>query len=204
MTASGITPFLSDHAQVALALRHDADFQAFFAVAQKSSGELPQEADLSTVRFRLADRVQGLPDELQFADTIMVGQKAVTIANLLAPSLTIDRTQLIHSLWRLESFTEVKAWLQAMGALVRFARDLEGKLRGHIQLAASIIPMVETVERREYVLPNGDMASDAITRNYGIRAKVFALDRLRRSPRSSDYNSIMDRLSRTLSSKSKS
>ena len=107
---------------------------------------------------------------------------------------------MIHSLWRLETFDEVKVWLKALQVVVRLAHDFEGQLRGHLLLAESIIPMVETVERKDYVLPNGDMASDAITRNLGIRAKVFALDRQRRSPRApSDNNTIMDRLSRTLS-----
>ena len=41
-----------------------------------------------------------------------------------------------------------------------------------------------------------------ITRNLGVRAKVFALDRSRRLPRGhNDGNSIMERLSRTLSSR---
>jgi hypothetical protein len=157
--------------------------------------------DISKARFRIADARNGHQDQLGLQDLILVGSRQVAISDLLQPMVRTDRTQLIHSLWQLDSFDEVKAWLAAMGALVRLVYDVDSQLRGHLLLSETIIPMVETVERKDYVLPNGDMASDAITRNFGVRAKVFALDRARRQPRPSGGNShsIMERLSRTLS-----
>jgi hypothetical protein len=53
------------------------------------------------------------------------------------------------------------------------------------------------VERREYVLPNGDMASDAVTRTLGLRAKVFSLDRNRRVQAGAE-GGFIDRLTRTI------
>ncbi|MES2682039.1 MAG: hypothetical protein V4650_00830 [Pseudomonadota bacterium] len=190
---------LASPQEVEIALQIDPDFKAFLALANKSGGERRQVADLVTARFRVVEPRVGVRDDLSLDDTIAVWGQPQTIRQLIAPSLSVDSTQLIHSLWRLETFDEVKVWLKAMQVVVRLAHDFEGTLRGHVLLAEAIIPMIETVERKEYVLPNGDMASDAITRNLGIRAKVFALDRQRRTPRSATGNStIMDRLSRTL------
>lgn len=199
MNTPDIAAFLSAPEQVALAQRHDPDFQGFLAVALKSSGEQAHKLDVSTSRFRIVDGRLGTLDDLQIDDMVSVAGQPVAIRELIDSSLTIDRVHLIHSLWRLDSFEQVKTWLGAMRVLVRFAYDMEGQLQGHLLLAETIIPMVETVERKEYVLPNGDMASDAITRNYGVRAKVFALDRASRSTRAQDNNTIMDRLSRTFS-----
>jgi len=197
-----IAPFLASAEEVELARLSEPDFQGFLALVEKSSGEPVTAAGLAQAQFRVVDADLAAQDDLKLGDTVRSQGEVVTVRELLGSTLGADRTRLAHSLWRLDSFEQVKAWLTAMRAVVRFAHDIEGQLRGHILLAETIIPMVETVERKEYVLPNGDMASDAITRNLGIRAKVFALDRLRRVPRGvSDGNSIMDRLSRTLSSR---
>jgi len=202
MTTSAIAPFLAPPEQVELARLTDGDFQGFLTLVQKSSGEIMPAQGLAAVRFRVMDALNGSRDDLTLSDTLISGGQPVRIEELVAVMAGTDRTQLAHSLWRLETFDEVKAWLRAVRALVRLAYDVDGQLRGHLLLAESIIPMVDTVERREYVLPNGDMASDAITRNLGVRAKVFALDRSRRLPRGhNDGNSIMERLSRTLSSR---
>lgn len=199
MTVSAITPFLAAADEVRQAMESNPDFKGFLALALKSSGDGLSEQDLSTVCFRVADSRTGVRGDLTLDDHVTSWGQSVRIRDLIAGHRGLDRTQLVHSLWRLESFEEIKAWLKALRAVVRLARDLDGRLHGHILLAETIIPMVETVERRDYVLPNGDMASDAITRNLGIRAKVFALDRQRRTPRQTASNSVMDRLSRTLS-----
>ena len=199
MTVNAITPFLATALDVQQALHSNADFKGFLALALKSSGDALSEQDLNTVRFRVVDHRTGIRDDLNLDDELACWGQRLSIRDLVADQLNVDRAQLVHSLWRLESFEQIKAWLKALRVVVRIARDLEGQLRGHLLLAESIIPMVETVERRDYVLPNGDMASDAITRNLGIRAKVFALDRERRTPRQTASNSVMDRLSRTLS-----
>ena len=179
-----ISPFLAPLSEVEQAQAQSADFRSFLALAEKSCGEPPSRVDLSKANFRIADARNGQKDGLRVTDTVLAQGQPVPIATLLEASLQIDRVRLIHSLWKLDSFEEVKSWLT-----------------GHLLLSETIIPMVETVERKDYVLPNGDMASDAITRNFGIRAKVFALDRARRQPRASSGNShsIMERLSRTLS-----
>ena len=190
---------LAEPRDVEIALQLNPDFKAFLALASKSGGERLPLADLATARFRVMEPRVGMRDDLQLDDSITAWGQPRTIRELITPGLAVDQTQLIHSLWRLETFEEVKVWLKAVQAVVRLAHDFEGELRGHLILAEAIIPMVETVERKDYVLPNGDMASDAITRNLGIRAKVFALDRQRRTPRPDSSNSIMDRLSRTLS-----
>lgn len=203
MTVTALSPFLATDDDVQAALAHSDDFRGFLALAQKSSGEEPRSELLASVRFRLSDGRTGLRDDLTLDDVVISWGQPVRIRDVIADSVGINRVKLIHSLWRLETFEEIKAWLKALRTVVRLAHDLDGGLRGHILLAETIIPMVETVERRDYVLPNGDMASDAITRNLGIRAKVFALDRLRRTPRQVASHSVMDRLSRTLSKSSR-
>ena len=196
-----ISPFLAPLSEVEQAQAQSADFRSFLALAEKSCGEPPSRVDLSKANFRIADARNGQKDGLRVTDTVLAQGQPVPIATLLEASLQIDRVRLIHSLWKLDSFEEVKSWLTAMRALVRLVFDLDGQLKGHLLLSETIIPMVETVERKDYVLPNGDMASDAITRNFGIRAKVFALDRARRQPRASSGNShsIKELLARTLS-----
>lgn len=199
MTANAIAPFLASSDEVAVTLRVDADFSQFLALALKNSGESVTAAQASVARYRIIDARLGLRDELRADEVIACAGKPVLIRELVAACCDVDRTQLVHSLWRLQTFDEIKAWLKALRAVVRYAYNVEGELRGHLLLSETIVPMVETVERRDYVLPNGDMASDAITRNLGIRAKVFALDRQYRLPRTPASHSIMDRLSRTLS-----
>lgn len=196
MTANAIAPFLASAQDVEIALRFDADFNQFLALSLRSSGEAASEVDPAAARYRIVDGRLGLRDDLHIDESVMANGLPTPIRELISANCEVERTRLIHSLWRLETFDETKAWLKAMGAIVRFAYDMDRELRGHLLLAETVIPMLETVERKDYVLPNGDMASDAITRNLGIRAKVFALDRQRRSAPS---NSIMDRLSRTLS-----
>lgn len=199
MTAIAIAPFLASPEEVEHSLQVDADFKGFLALAVKSSGTAAADVNLLAARFRIVDGRQGARDDLALHDTVSAWGQPVSVGDLIAACQIVDRTRLIHSLWRLETFEEVKLWLKAVRAVVRLGYDIDGELRGQVLLAETIIPMVETVERKDYVLPNGDMASDAITRNLGIRAKVFALDRNRRSPRPASGNSIMDRLSRTLS-----
>lgn len=199
MSAVAITLFLSPPAHIEQALLNDPDFKGFLDLALKSGGEQSFGKDLSQVLFRIADPRLGMLDDLRLHDSVTALGQLTPIRELIAVAATVDRIQLVHSLWKLESFDEVNAWLKSVKCLLRLAYDLDGRLRGHLLLAEAIIPMVETVERKDYVLPNGDMASDAITRNLGIRAKVFALDRARRTPRAAGGNSIMDRLSRTLS-----
>ena len=199
MNAHALTSLLAPTDEVELAMRTNEDFKGFLALALKSSGEPTYQVDLKPARFRVLDARFGQRDDLRLEDTVACWGQAVTISELVEPSVGIDRSRLVHSLWRLESFDEVKVWLKSLRAVLRLAYNLDNKLRGHLLLAETIIPMVETVERKEYVLANGDMASDAITRNLAIRAKVFSLDRHRRSPRGPNSNSIMERLSRTLS-----
>ncbi len=167
-------------------------------MALKSSGLVPQQLNLSMARFRMTDSRLGVLEALTIDDRVSVWGQPVSIQDLLSICLSVERNRLLYSLWQLDSFERVKLWLKTMQVLVRFSYDADDQLCGHLLLAETIIPMVETVERRDYVLANGDMASDTITRNYGMRAKVFALDRARRTPRVAVGNSIMDRLSRTL------
>lgn len=199
MDALAITPFLGSPAQVEQALAQSSDFRNFLSLAEKNSGEPLKTLNLAEVRFRIMDAHNGTLEQLALTDTVLALGQPVQIGDLIAASVQVDRTRLIHSLWQLDTFDEAKVWLSAMRALVRVVPDAEGQLHGHLLLAETLLPMVETVERRDYVLPNGDMASDAITRNHGVRAKVFALDRARRTPRQVESHSIMERLSRTLS-----
>ncbi len=199
MIAPALENLLAAPEQVAFARASSEDFKAFLALAQKSSGEPLNAANLAAARYRIVDARLGSRDDLTLDSIVTCWGLPIRIEELLAGIATVDRVQLIHSLWRLETFEDIKQWLKALRVTVRLVYGVEGHLHGHLLLAETIIPMVETVERKDYVLPNGDMASDAITRNLGIRAKVFALDRLRRTPRVQPSNSIMDRLSRTLS-----
>jgi len=118
-------------------------------------------------------------------------------ANSFAPPHRVDRRLLLHAVWFLEAFTALKGFLAALGGVVRYVALADGTVVGNLVLSHQILPFIESVERREYVLANGDMASDAVTRALGLRAKVFALDRSRRTPVTGD-ESLIDRLTRTI------
>lgn len=199
MSITAISEFLATPAVIQQALEHDADFQDFYALALKSSGESAVQADIRAALFRVVEPGLGVRENLTVRDCIKVFGQPTPVVELIEVYGHFLQIQLIHSLWRLGSFEEVKLWLRSLKVVLRLAYDPDGKLRGNLLPAETIIRMVEAVERKDYVLVNGDMASDAITRSYGIRAKVFALDRARRLPRAAPRNSIMERLSRTLS-----
>ena len=197
MSIAAISEFLATPANIQQALEHDADFQGFYDLAVKSSGESAVQADIRGALFRVAEPGVGVRENLTVRDRIRVFGQPTAISELVEVYGHFLQIQLIHSLWRLETFDEIKLWLRSLKVVLRLASDLDGQLRGNLLLAESIIPMVEAVERKDYVLLNGDMASDAITRAYGIRAKVFTLDRARRLTRGATHSSVMDRLSRT-------
>lgn len=197
MSIAAISEFLATPAVIQQALEHDADFQGFYSLAVKSSGESAVQADIRGALFRVVEPGLGLRENLTVRDSIRIFGEATPISDLVELYRYFLQVQIIHSLWRLESFEAVTLWLRSMKVLLRLTQEPNGQLRGNLVLAESIIPMVEAIERKDYVLLNGDMASDAITRAFGVRAKVFALDRARRLPRGMARNSVMDRLSRT-------
>lgn len=189
--------FLPSAEQLAQSLRESASFRDFLALALKSSGADPRSLDMAGARYRIADALNGVRDELALDDRILVGASETTLRDLLAVHAEVERERLIHAIWRLDDFAELKEFLLGLRAIVRYALDLDGQLHGHVLLAETLIPMIESVERRQYVLDNGDKASDAITRNLGLRAKVFALDRSGQERLSLNATGVFDRLSRT-------
>lgn len=189
--------FLPSAEQLAQSLRESASFRDFLALALKSSGADPRSLDMAGARYRVADALNGVRDELALDDRILVGASETTLRDLLAVHAEVERERLIHAIWRLDDFAELKEFLLGLRAIVRYALDLDGQLHGHVLLAETLIPMIESVERRQYVLENGDKASDAITRNLGLRAKVFALDRSGQERLSLNATGVFDRLSRT-------
>lgn len=196
MDGPAIAAFLPTPEQITQAMQNSSGFRDFLALAVKSSGLDPRSVDFTRARFRVADPVHGSRDNLRHHQTLAVEGRDVLIHELLAVHRDVKREQLVYALWALSDFDQIKDFLRATRALVRYAQDVSGDIHGHILLAESLIPMIDTVERREYILANGDMASDAITRNLGLRAKVFALDRERRAKEPGD-GGILDRLSRT-------
>lgn len=189
--------FLPSAEQLAQSLRESSSFRDFLALALKSSGADPRSLDMAGARYRIADALNGVRDELALDDRILVGASETTLRDLLAVHAEVERERLIHAIWRLDDFAELKEFLLGLRAIVRYALDLDGQLHGHVLLAETLIPMIESVERRQYVLENGDKASDAITRNLGLRAKVFALDRSGQERLSLNATGVFDRLSRT-------
>lgn len=194
---SSLQRFLPSAEQLAQSLRESASFRDFLALALKSSGADPRTLDMSAARYRIADSLNGVRDDLSFEDRILVGASEVSLRELLSVHAEVERERLIHAIWRLDDYAELKEFLLGLRAIVRYALDLDGQLHGHVLLADTLIPMIESVERRQYVLDNGDKASDAITRNLGLRAKVFALDRSGQERLSLNATGVFDRLSRT-------
>lgn len=188
--------FLSSPEQVQEAQRSSAEFGEFLSLALKSSGVDPRSIDVTKARYRVADAANGVREDLNYDDSIHAGGGQHSLSSLLGVHAQVDRDRLIHALWKVQNFAELKEYLAALRAIVRYAHDLDGQLHGHVLLAETLVPMVESVENRQYVLDNGDMASDAITRNLGLRAKVFALDRSGHKP--SEPAGVFDRLSRTI------
>lgn len=197
MSIAAISEFLATPAVIQQALEHDEDFQGFYSLALKSSGESAVQADIRSALFRVAEPGVGVRENLTVRDRVRIFGQPTAISELIEVYGHFLQIQLIHSLWRLDTFEEVKLWLRSLKVVLRLANDPDGKLRGTLLPVESILPMVEAVERKDYVLLNGDMASDAITRAFGIRAKIFTLDRMRRLPRGATRNSVMERLSRT-------
>lgn len=194
---SVLNRFLSSPEQVQEAQRTSPEFQEFLALALKSSGVDPRSVDAAKARYRVADAANGVREDLNYDDPIHAGGNQHSLRSLLAVHADVDRDRLVHGLWKVQSFAELKEFLAALRAIVRYAHDLDGQLHGHVLLAETLVPMVESVENRQYVLDNGDMASDAITRNLGLRAKVFALDRSGQRP-NMEATGVFDRLSRTI------
>jgi len=194
---SVLRPFLCSPEQLQGELRQSELFRDFLALSLKSSGVDPRTVDMAKARYRVADVSNGVREDLGYDDVILAGGGSHSLRELLAPHLEVSRELLIHAVWRADNFAELKELLAALRSVVRYAHDLDGQLHGHVLLAETLVPMVESVERHEYVLNNGDMASDAITRNLGLRAKVFALDR---SGQRVNHNStgMFDRLSRSI------
>lgn len=189
--------FIATPSQVESQLVSSQAFREFFDQAVKSSGSDPQQVNLAEARYRYTDSEGVVHEQKPAEEMIWVGNNRSSLAALLTPQHVIDRKLLIHALWNIASFEQLKIFLKALGGIVRYSAASEGPVTGHLLLSGGIIPMIESVERREYVLPNGDMASDAITRALGLRAKVFALDRQRRVQKPED-TTLLDRLTRTL------
>lgn len=188
--------FLAPLPQVEALLASAPAFREFLEQALNSSGSDPQEIDLRQARYRYTDP-RGVAHEREAAsELVLLGSNRVSYEELLAPQLAVERKRLIHALWCIDSFEQLKAFLLVLGGIVRYSVAADGTVSGHLLLSAAIIPMIENVERREYVLANGDMASDAITRGLGLRAKVFALDRQSRTQKPEEP-SLLDRLTRT-------
>lgn len=196
-STQALNTYLRTHAELAQAIQSSAPFRDFLEQAVKSSGIDPANVNPSTVIFRYTG-IDGVAHEsCQSQDFISVGQASMSIADFLAPQHLFDRRLLMHAVWFLEDFTALKGFLAALGGVVRYVALADGTVVGNLVLSHQILPFIESVERREYVLPNGDMASDAVTRAMGLRAKVFALDRSRRAPVTAD-ESLIDRLTRTI------
>lgn len=194
-----ISSFLATPDEVDRAVLLSGEFETFLTLALKNSGERPAKQQLEQARFRAADASSGLRDDLAIDDRLSAWGQANTIRQLIEPCCTIDRARLIHSLWQLQSFEGLKRWLKALGAVVRFGEDAQGRLLGQVLLAEVLVQLVEMVENKDYVLPSGHIANDAITRNLGIRAKVFALDQQRRAPELAGSDEAVERGLQTLS-----
>lgn len=189
--------FIPSAEQLAQSLRDSSSFRDFLALALKSSGPDPRSLNMAEARYRMADAVNGVRDEMGLDDRVLAGGVEASLRELLAVHAEIERERLIHAIWRLDNYAELKEFLLGLRTVVRYALDLDGQLHGHVLLAETLIPMIESVEQHQYVLGNGDMASDAITRNLGLRAKVFALDRSGQEKLSMNATGMFDRLSRT-------
>lgn len=189
--------FIPSAEQLAQSLRDSSSFRDFLALALKSSGPDPRRLNMAEARYRMADAVNGVRDEMSLDDRVLAAGVEVSLRELLTVHAEIERERLIHAIWRLDNYAELKEFLLGLRTVVRYALDLDGQLHGHVLLAETLIPMIESVEQHQYVLGNGDMASDAITRNLGLRAKVFALDRSGQEKLSMNATGMFDRLSRT-------
>lgn len=189
--------FIPSAEQLEQSLRDSSSFRDFLALALKSSGPDPRSLNMAEARYRMADAVNGVRDEMSLDDRVLAGGVEASLRELLAVHAEIERERLIHAIWRLDNYAELKEFLLGLRTVVRYALDLDGQLHGHVLLAETLIPMIESVEQHQYVLGNGDMASDAITRNLGLRAKVFALDRSGQEKLSMNATGMFDRLSRT-------
>ncbi len=190
---------LATREELMAALETSEGFRDFYEQTCKCSGTDPALVALESVYFSFTDGQGYLHENRRLDDLAWVGGSQVSLATLLAPQRGVDRGRIIHAIWSLETFPALKALISELACVVRYGSDAEGKVLGQVTFSDALLPMIESVERREYVLANGSMASDSITRTLGLRAKVFALDRARRIP--IDEGSLFSRMTRSIAIK---
>ena len=187
---------LASDEEVERALSSDEGFNEFHQQTLKCSGLDPAGVALDTVQYSFTDGQGVLQQQKRIDDLVWSFGERVSLAKLLAPQVAVQRVKIIHAVWAAEHFVALKQLVRALSVVVRISEVDSGGLKGLVMFADALLPMIESVERREYVLANGEMASDSVTRTLGLRAKVFALDRARRVP--IEEQSLFSRLTRSV------
>ena len=140
-----ITSFFSSPEQVSYSLQSSAAFRDFHGLAMKNSGLEMRHLDPSLASYRVADTANGVRENLGWENTVVAGEQVLSLRELLTPQCGLERDQLIHALWSLVSFAQVKAFLRELQALVRYGHDEQGQLQAQVLLAHALIPMIEVM-----------------------------------------------------------
>lgn len=193
-----LSRYLVSSAAVELQRQRDLSFKDFCSRAEACSGLDYQGLPVQRAVYRVAGLADGETLDCGLENSIKLKNETVILRELLGPQFGLDREQIIHLIWAAETFDDLEQRLKALRCLIRFSYDENGRLLGYTQTVESLLPAIASVRDRQYVLSNGDLASDTISRNLGLRAKVFLLDRNRRIENESSSEGLFDRLSRTL------
>lgn len=192
-----LDPFLADLATVDQEIKDNAQFRDFLAQSERASGIDPATVDTRQAQYRIWIDNAVLGDTQAETAQVQPGRSTLTIGEWIGVHHQLPRRQLVHAVWRCDSFARIGDFLCALAVTVRYTQNTDGPVVGQVVPTDAICQMVQHIENSEYVLPTGEMASDCITRTLGLRAKVLSLDRIRRDKPIDDM-SLFDRLSRTL------
>lgn len=175
---------LDDFIAAGSAAPRSANSEAFVADACRHSGLDPRGIKPHEAIYRLIDSEGSLQTGLSFSSNLDADGRQLRLGDFIANQLRHDPEALARAVWALASFAELRAFLGALGGLVRFSREADGQLRGDVVPCLLIQQLVERIEQGETLSARGDLLSDAVTRALGLRRKLLLLDYSRRQQES--------------------
>lgn len=176
----GVGQQLDELVAAGAAAPRSANSEAFVLDACRHSGLDPRSIKPHEAQYRLIDSEGGLQTGLSFSSGLEADGEPLRLGDYIAAQLRHDPEALARAVWATESFAELKVFLRALRALVRYSREADGRLRGDVIPCLLIERLIERIEQGETLNNNGDLLSDAITRALGLRRKVLLLDYGRR------------------------
>ena len=158
-----------------LLARTSPEFASFLSLAVRDSGMNRQQVQPINAHYRLLQPDGTVVFGLRYADQVWQGEARVPLATLIEPYLADDPVHWILKIWTCPDLQSLKTLLGQLPAVVRFERGADDKLHGHVIPATVTLPLIEMLQKGQYILDNQELVTDAITRTLGIRLRVVTL-----------------------------